>query len=62
MNLAPLDGRVWGDRGSLHLSSQREPWLGQIGLCVSYPERLKEVSLDMLLNTEAVIGTEGIEK
>jgi hypothetical protein len=31
-------------------------------LCVSYPERLKAVSVDMLLNTEAVIGTEGIEK
>jgi len=29
---------------------------------VSYPERLKAVRVDMLLNTEAVIGTEGIEK
>jgi len=29
---------------------------------VSYPDRLRAVSVDMLLKREAVIGTRGIEK
>ncbi len=52
---------VWGDCGIL-LSIRRGTVSRTNRLSVSYPDRLKAVSVDMLLKTEAVIGTEGIEK